>query len=345
MMALAALVFGALGGGCGGDTVLRLTVLPGVVPRPTALRITVTGGGIVAAPLRVSPVALPGTVVVHGLGAAASRICVAVEGLDASDTLVSQGSTTVTLARDHTTAGEVTLGAPTSALPCESVDSDLGVPGGDLGDLAGKDAAAPCPAGATFCDDFESADTSRWTLVDIKRDLGTELTVQSARVYQGSRALEVVATGTVGVENYAVVQKNFPPTAPPFAVRTMFYSVQNLSHFTMVMSVYDGSTHGFSMGGDSDTAWVITEDQAVVPDHHSDMATSDGGRWHCLEMVADAGGNVTGFVDDKPLIGPFARVSAVQYTNLAIGIGRIVVPDVDVFFDDVAIGPARLYCP
>ena len=92
------------------------------------------------------------------------------------------------------------------------------------------------------------------------------------------------------------------------------------------------------------TTWVITEDEGNAPDQHTDMGAA-GGRWHCLEVVVDAAGKVTGYIDDHPLIGPFARASAASYTNFTIGVGRTVVPNVDLFIDDVAMGPSRLNCP
>jgi hypothetical protein len=348
---LGVLAAGALVGGCADDTVLRLTVLPGALPKPAALRVTVAGAGLNAPPRRVAPVTLPGTVVVRGLPAGTSSVCVAVDGLDGADGTISQGSTTVTLAAHHTTNADVTLGAPTGAAPCEGFAGDLGTPGDDLGgdgDLARVDGGAEiCPAGAIFCDDFESGDTSKWDVINIKKDLGSQLGVQSARVYHGTHALESVGSGASGADNFVAVEKRFPPTSPPFAIRGMFFSAQNPHGYTLVMTVFDDSGFGVSFGGDNDTTWVITEERAGgTDDHHSDMATADAGRWHCLEIVVDAAGNVTGYVDEHPLIGPFARVTPTQqYTTFIVGISRTVVANVDVFFDDVAMGPSRLYCP
>src|SRR5439155_9226300 len=115
-----------------------------------------------------------------------------------------------------------TLGGPTGDALCSGVGQDLGLPPPDLG---GDGGVAICPAGATFCDDFESGNTARWTVVNIKHDLGSEVRVQSARVYHGANALELIGSGAAGNENQISVERDFPALAPPFAVRAMFYSV------------------------------------------------------------------------------------------------------------------------
>src|SRR2546425_7495956 len=107
-----ALVGCALAAGCGEDTVLRLTVLPGSLPHPSALRVTVTGFGVTAAPLRVAPVTLPGTVVVRGLPASTPQVCVRVEGLDAAGGTISDGSVPGPLRAPPTVTPPVTLRGP-----------------------------------------------------------------------------------------------------------------------------------------------------------------------------------------------------------------------------------------
>jgi len=113
----------------------------------------------------------------------------------------------------------------------------------------------------------------------------------------------------------------------------------------MVMSMYDTNNAGLSMGGDNNGKWTITEDDGngATTDHPSTLATTTG--WHCLEIVIDAAGMVSGYVDGTRVIGPFARNITTSYSGFPFGLARTVVSDSDVFVDDVAIGRSRLYCP
>jgi hypothetical protein len=75
------------------------------------------------------------------------------------------------------------------------------------------------------------------------------------------------------------------------------------------------------------------------------MVPTDGGKWHCVELVIDAAGMVDFYVDNHHLVGPWQRTSAVSYSTLFVGVTRSVDADLTAYIDDVAIGPSRLYCP
>jgi hypothetical protein len=333
-------------GGCGGETALRIEVAdPGSSPAPVALRVVLVGTGITPPPRTITPVSLPGVIVVKGLPP--GLLCVEIDGLDASGRVVLGGETVVTVAAQATTRATVGLG--TSFSGCSAPD-DLAV---TTADLAGVDLAEPpppdgavalCPVGALFCDDFESGTLAKWPQQNVKYDLGS-LDVQSTTVAHGLFALHAAATGTPSMSNIAQVEYNFAARPPPLAIRANVYAPLPLTSYTMVMALYDPTTHGFSIGGDADTTWVVTEDDATVPDHHSDMVPVTGGQWHCLEIVVDAAGQVTAYVDNHALIGPFGRNSAVAYSVFVVGVDRTVFTDTNIFVDDVAIGPTRLYCP
>jgi hypothetical protein len=334
--------------GCSGETILRLTVQSGD-PMPSALLVTLAGDGINATPRRFAVSALPGVLVIRGLPDTTPRVCVDVQGLDAADLPKTEAAVTVDLVPHGTARATLTLLPPSADSGCSTMTDggeDLAAPPADL--AAGDLASANCPLGALFCDDFELDNLSRWDKLNIKYDAGSQLAIQTARAAHGTFALEAIGTGTSGAQNFVAVEKDFPAgLAPPLAVRANIFAAQTLDHFTLVMVLSDNSTHGFSMGGDTNATWVITEDEAVQPDRHSDMVPTDSGKWHCLEIVVDAAGNVTGYVDNHALIGPFPRASAVNYTQVIVGITRTATPSppTDIFVDDVAVGPARLYCP
>lgn len=353
LVALGVVVAGA---GCRApETVLRLTVAAGTAPAPAALRLTLSGA-VSAPPRMVAPVALPGTVVVHGLPAAAATLCVQVDALDTAGALVGQAAATVTLAPHHDARASAVLAPPGADTVCPAAPGDLGAPGDggmDLGGGAdgGPDAAVPsCPASALFCDDFESDDLTRWDFRQVKYpDMGS-IARSMARAAHGRWSTEATASGMPGAQNYATLEKDFAPgLAPPLALRVNVWSAQPLGSYTMVMSLFDQANAGLSIGGNNDRFWAMTEYQdqtGATDDHPSDMVPTTGGQWHCIEVLIDGAGNVSGWVDGHRLIGPFPRAVMTTYTAFVVGVVRSVVnPAADVFVDDVAIGPSRLYCP
>ncbi len=366
-----AVVLAALAAGCGQETVLRIDVQAGAGAAPAALRVTLTGA-VSTAPRLIMPVTLPGTVVAHGLpavdgpvcvlvegldgqqlpiaaatatvvvrGLPATAVCVQAEGLDGAGNVVVGGATTVQLAAAHTTAADVQMA--NGAVHCAAPAGDMGQPA-DLGGVLPDGAVALCPAGALFCDDFESGTFANWTQYGVKYgDMGS-IAPSMTRAAHGAWSAEARASGQSGMANYAEVEKDFTPrVAPPVAVRANVWSGQPLTGYTIALSVFDDNANGLSLGADGSGRWVVTEDQATVADHTSTVATTAG--WHCLELVVDGGGMVSAYVDGALVIGPFARNSTLPYGAFVFGIDRTVQSGTDLFVDDVAIAPARLYCP
>jgi hypothetical protein len=344
--------------GCG-DTILRIDILdPGASPPPTILRVTLVG--VNAAPRTITPVTFPGTVVVHNVPASVSQLCVQVDGLDDAGNELVGGATTVVLSTHHTVHATVSL--TTSATKCSDLvpgDLSTGEPvdmagagggGGAPGDLAGVSdlSAIPlCPTGAIFCDDFETGNLTKWNGSSAKQDAGS-VTVQSNTKAHGTYALRAIGNGASGVDVYAEAEKDFPPTSPPFALRANVYFPVALEHYDEVIALYEnatGSTNAFTIGGDSNGYWVVAENESMAGDFASDMVPADGGTWHCVELVIDAGGMVTLFVDNHRLVGPWQRTSNVTYSTLFVGVTRSVDANLTAYIDDVAVGPSRLYCP
>jgi hypothetical protein len=345
--------------GCAADTVLRIEIPdPGASPSPSSLKVTLVG--VNAAPRTIAPVVFPGTIVIHGVPASVSQLCVEVDGLDDAGQIIDGGAVNVVVATHKTTRATVTLA--TSFVGCDALPPDdlspsgpVDMAGGGSGDLANADlssalpdlAIAICPTGAIFCDDFESDDISHWSSSSIKQDAGS-LAVQSMYKAHGTFALSALANGAPGADKYAELEKDFPPTAPPFALRANVYFPQSLQHFDDVIALYEtpsGSTNAFAIGGDNNGFWVVAENESMAGDFVSDMVPTGAGQWHCVELVIDAAGMVTLYVDNHRLVGPWQRTSAVSYSTLLIGVTRSVDTDFVGYIDDVAIGPSRLYCP
>jgi hypothetical protein len=343
-----AIALAALAGvGCSDDTVLRILVTQASGSAPSSVRVTLVG--VSAPPRTIAPVTLPGTVVVHRLPGSVDSVCVQVDGLDDAGDVVTGGAATVRLVAHGTASATVTLSDPPAA--CAPLPDDLG--GGPSPDMAGAPAdlaaadlsIAICPAGAIFCDDFETGNLSKWTSSGVKKDAGS-LTVQTATKLHGMYALRAIGNGMPSPGDIdAEVEKDFPPTAPPLAVRANVYLPAGLGNFDSVIALYDTGTNSFAIGGDSNATWVVSENEANAPDRHSDMVPVSAGSWHCVELVIDATGMVTLFIDNHALIGPWQRASNVSYSLLLVGITRSVDTDLTAFIDDVAIGPSRLYCP
>lgn len=360
MRRLAALL-ALLAAGCGDETIVRLTVRNGAATTtPAQLRLTLVGHGVIAAPRTIAPVTLPGTVVIRRLPSAAAQLCIFVEALDGGGAVVGEGAATMTLVAHGTTRADVTLGA--SAPSCVTLAGDMA--GAPPVDMAGppRDLAQPirdmanappsdmvvaiCPAGSIFCDDFESGNLfPQWTSSSAKFDAGV-VDVQSSVKAHGNYALHALGNGSSGAAVYADVEKDFTPTAPPIAVRANVYFPATLGNYDLVLALYESntSTNAFAIGGDNAGTWVVTENESAAPDHHTSTMTT-AGQWHCVELVIDAGGNVSFYVDSQLLAGPWPRVSLVSYSQLLVGVVRSIDANWVAYIDDVAVGTSRLYCP
>ena len=337
--------------GCGKDTVLRIDVEPGGLA-PASLVVSLPQLG--AAPRTIAPVTLPGTIVLHRLPSTVTQLCVEVDALDVGGNPIGGGAATVSLVRNGTASTTITLADP--ATGCAEVLGDMGtsldLATGAPDDMAGTPAEDMatiqfCPAGSLFCDDFEGDGFAKWTTASVKQDAGS-ISVQTGTKAHGTHAMKGLANGSPGNDKYADAEKDFTPTAPPLAIRANVYFPTTLQHFDHVIAIYEnnGSTNAFAIGGDDNGHWVIAENEATVPDHDSDMVPTGAGQWHCVELVIDAAGMVTMFVDNHKLIGPFARATTgISYSQLLVGVVRSVDQDYVAYIDDVAVGPSRLYCP
>jgi hypothetical protein len=344
-IALAALTLA----GCGDDTVLRILVEPGSAAAPSSLVVTLVG--VDAPPRTVTPVTLPGTLVVHHVPSSVTTLCVEVDALDDGGSAIGGGAATVQLVRHGTASATVTLDDPGSG--CAAPPDDLGAPedlatppDGDLATTPDLGTIQICPTGSIFCDDFESGNTSKWSSIDIKQDLGA-VAVQSMTKAHGTFALRALGNGAPGNDVYAEVTKAFTPTAPPFALRANVFFPQALRNYDHLIALYENnnSTNSFSIGGDNNGLWVVAENESTAGDFPSDMVPTTAGQWHCVELVIDAAGMVTLYVDNHRLVGPWQRTSAVTYSQLMVGVTRSVDTNYVAYIDDVAIGPSRLYCP
>jgi hypothetical protein len=350
-----------LGAGCGQpDTIVRLTVRLGHAPTPEKLRVSVYGPtGVLTAAKTLSPVPLPGVIVIDRVDPSLPELCVALEGEARDGTITSRGAVTVGIVPYMTANAAIELG-DTTMLGC-TLGGDGGSAPHDLGgsgarDLATHDLTAQdllgvvpiCPANAIFCDDFESGDVSKWTEHEIHFDGGAQLEVQATVARHGKYALHATATGhDMAGQGRSVVVKTLPGVMPPIAVRANVFAVQPLDHYGVTVEIYDSSYHGFAVSGDNQDVWTVTEDQTQngAVDRHADMVPFNAGAWHCVEIVVDNNGFVSLFIDNHQLVTPFLRMSAVSYATLQVGIGRTINPTNDVYVDDVAVAPTRLYCP
>ena len=358
---IVAIALAVLAAGCGDDTVLRIEIPdPGTSPAPTSLRVSLVG--VTVAPKTIAPVTFPGTLVIHRVPSSVSQLCVDVEGLDGAGNVVVSGAAYVPIAAHKTS--QATIALSTAGVSCATIAPDdlatggpVDMAGGGVADLAGSPDLLPtgpdmtpvaiCPPGSVFCDDFESGTLNKWSVQVKDTDMGS-VAPSTAQHAHGAYSAHAQGSGASGADNYFEIDKSFSPggLAPPLALRANVWSAAPLSSYTMVIALYDATTNGFSIGGDNNTTWVLTENQTLggAPDRHSTLATPGPG-WHCVELVVDAAGMVSVYVDGSLIIGPFQRISAVSYTDFFFGIPRTVVTGTDVFVDDVAIGASRLYCP
>jgi hypothetical protein len=354
IVAIALVTLAALGGCSRDDTILRITVEPGTEPPPVSMQVMILGIDALGTPTRnIAHVTFPGTIVVHGLPTVVTDACVQAFGFNETGVAIVGGSANVEIVPHRTTLADIQMSNAFALC-----DGATPIDGGDSRDLPFPiDGGAPpdmlnpiCPINAIFCDDFETGNLSKWTGSAARLDAGT-VAVQSAEKAHGSYALKALANGNgTGMQIYAQAEKDFPPTAPPFALRANVFFPTTLDHYNQVLALYEnatGSINSFSIGGDNDNGiWEVSENESNgAPDRLSDMVPTEAGKWHCVELTIGAGGMVDFYVDNHHLIGPWQRASNVSYSMLLIGVTRSVTADYVAYIDDVAIGPSRLYCP
>ncbi len=369
-------------GGCGSDTTLLLQLsLAAGVAQPDHVRISLYGDGLYGTPSTLPITAagkqLPGTVFVGPLASSTPDFRLQVDGLDAAGALGSQAATrprlasgqqqAVALILDRPTADTDGDGVPDSIDDCSAIpdpDQRCGAPGVDgagAGDLPpGVDllqthdgGALPCPAGAIFCDDFESGAIGKWTTTDTNGGKG-QVAVSQTVAFRGAFSLSASTAANLAADGgfssvSGYVEKDFTQLSPAtLAARVYLYAPAAPGNFAVFMALFE-QLNGFAVGTDNLNRYVVTQDQGNNPDQHSTVPLPLN-RWVCVELVVDFSsvatplGRVQLFSDSQPVLDFQPSVPTLA-NEFDVGMLRSPgdVP-VELFFDDVVLATQRIGC-
>jgi hypothetical protein len=372
---LSLVVLSTVWAGCAGDTslLLDLELAPGFA-QPATLQVTMYAQGVVGAPQSVPLAsagrALPGKLIVRPLDAALPDPRVLVNGLDAQGKLFAQAAAHVALSAGHQTTVTLTLGAPLPdtdgdgvpdviddcpTIPdpdqrCVAPGSDAAVdqaipPDGDGATPTDLLKALACPAGAIFCDDFETGDTSKWNSVNVAG--GGSLNVDNVHPWAGSYSLDV--TGTAGSNGHAELGKNLTPLGlSTLSLRAYVSSASVPASYTLFLALFNG-TKGWAVGGDGSGNWVVTQDSGTLADLTTNVPVPVN-QWVCVELITNPpsamflAGRVRLFTDGNLILdatpGDFTAP-----TELDVGLVRSPAGQTPhVYVDDVALANAPIGC-
>jgi len=220
--------------------------------------------------------------------------------------------------------------------------------GFDLQDGAAADSAAiPCPAFATFCDGFESGDTSHWT-APVTQASGT-LTVVTSPVHGGGFALHATMPAGVPSGSEADVLHTLPlTTSGMLAVRQWVYQPQPLIAFDATLLILNSSAlHYINVNGGDSGAWTVTENSASSgnADHPSaNVIPLD--TWICVELDVDVRplGPFTLYIDDVNVLTGNVGDPAPAYDSLHAGVARADSGGSETIVDDVVIAAQHIGC-
>jgi len=221
--------------------------------------------------------------------------------------------------------------------------------GGAVGDAAvtGDGAAGLCPAFATFCDNFESGDVSKWTTTYVTN--GATLVVDGAHAHSGSRALHgTVPPGTPGDAAAAVLDYSIRTTGV-LAVREWVYQPVPLTNFdgVIILETQAGGPPTLLVGADDNQDWVASEGTTTsgTQDHSSTLLAVTS-TWTCVELDYRFGvpSHIDVYVNDVSVLSVAAVQASAQFDELFVAVGRAQVNGSESIVDDVAVASQHIGC-
>jgi hypothetical protein len=254
--------------------------------------------------------------------------------------------------RSLTIACIATLATGCSLFP--SFDGFTGADGGthDGATTAGDAAtAAPCPAGALLCDDFEGASPWTKTMVAPPSTIAVYASGEApVAPFRGAKALHVTGNASA-TATYAYLEKTLPSprTAGTIAMRAYIQLPRAVGDNTHVFSLVDrtgGSLDAFLALRVTRGTWSTeTNDTAESSLGHTSTTAPPLGRWACVELDATLGasnGHLVAFVDGAPVldvadttVGDAARDT---YDTVEVGLVHTDATSTDdLYFDDVVV--------
>lgn len=217
-------------------------------------------------------------------------------------------------------------------------------------DLSGSDLAAVlfCPAGALICDDFESGNASKW-MTDTRAP--STVTVDTVRPHGGLYSVHAAAPANGGIDSYAeylVTYSKVPPMT--FSVRFWLYAQTAPGNYGLFVTFRRGASANIGLGANPTNNFVITENDATVPDHNSTTALPLG-QWICVQLRVDyptataSQGRVRAFLGNTAVLD-FTPTPLMTNGDLRFGLVRAPGDNAEtLFFDDISAAYEDTPCP
>ena len=203
-------------------------------------------------------------------------------------------------------------------------------------------AAATCPPFATFCDGFESGDTSAWSRSDLSPG-GTTVASQE-QVHSGRFALDATMPAQSNGAAACVVHTFSPITTGVIAVREWIYAPVPIIDYDSPLNVYDVFNH-YALVGGANPSWVISENNGNGPSNHFGAPVPPINTWTCIEL------NITFspplfelYVDDQISISTTPVDPSPLYREIDVGVARADIAGYRVIVDDVVMADRHIGC-
>jgi hypothetical protein len=218
----------------------------------------------------------------------------------------------------------------------------------------GGGSVGACPSNAIFCTGFEESGIPAgmsYQPAYKAADWSNHMAIQSSVTNSGSSALEVKNTG----EYWAML--SLPVATSTFWVRVYMRSSEDWGqegHNSFLMAM---TGNGDFNGGDN----VEVSEQFCQPvfNLHDDVVVSTGGTpacgtgvgplakntWRCVEALFDGAAGTYQVYADNQLILDKTGWNQLAFATFSIGYVNFHGPQRTMWYDDLAVAPARVGCP
>lgn len=264
-----------------------------------------------------------------------------------------------------------------SAASTGATTSGAGGDSGSSGSSAASSTGSGGPAGCTglpLCDDFEAAtagglpDAATWTIVRPSCSGTGTVTVDGSQAHSGTKSVKV--TGKAGYCNHVFFANTAAVTAVGKSVYGRFFlrlsDPLDMGHTTL-LTLKDAANGGkdLRLGGQNKVLiWNRETDDATLPELSptgTSLSVSPPAlAWRCIEFhIDESDGQMQTWVDGVEVAGLHQDGVPTQdidqqwlnkggwkpdVTDLKLGWESYGAQDMTLWFDDVAIGPARIGC-
>jgi hypothetical protein len=209
------------------------------------------------------------------------------------------------------------------------------------------DAPAACPSFATFCDGYETGDTSAWS--QMFASAGGSLTVETATVHSGRFALHVIQPGASNSTDAETVHMlAAPQSTGVLTTRLWFYAVASLPANVGPLNLHDGTLahYAFLMVYPNE-AWTVSEQGTNGLHDHQSTTLLVAGTWTCLEVdYTFAPPAYAVYVNDVLAISGAAADTAPSFDRVSLGAQNVAPAgaNADMIVDDIVIADRHIGC-